>query len=304
MTNFPYGVSSFGLPLIGSGPILTTGRVWFVHYSTGVDAAGRGDSPTNPLKTLDYAVGRCTANKGDVIILMPGHAESVIAAGTVTVDVAGITIIGLGAGTLRPTFTFSTATTATFLVSAANVTIKNLYFAYTGVDAIATGLSITGANCTISGCYFLLGDATNQAAVAVTPGTGSTNLEVSDCIFESPNGGPTHAIYSAVAVTGIKILRNYFIGHFSTACIGNATAAWVNYVISDNIFAVQSATGIGVSVGAAVGTIARNFTFVTANIGAGGSITATAAYDFENYGLEAAHAGSSATLDPAAGGWA
>lgn len=304
MTNFPYGVSSFGLPLIGSGPILTTGRVWFVHYSTGVDAAGRGDSPTNPLKTLDYAIGRCAANKGDVIILMPGHSESIVGAGTVTVDVAGVSIVGLGTGTLRPKFTFSTATAATFLISAANVTVKNLYFAYTGVDAIATGLSITGADCLINGCYFLMGNGTNQATIALTPGTGSTNLEVSDCIFDSPNGGPTHAIYSALAVTGIKIRRNYFIGHFSTACVGNATKAWVNYLIDHNYFLIQSATGIGVDVGAAVGTIAYNCTFVTANIAAGGSIAATAAYDFENYGLEAAHAGSSATLDPTAGGWA
>lgn len=303
MTKFPYGLSSFGFPLIGSGPVMTTGKVWFVDYTTGTDAAGRGDSPYNPLKTLDYAIGRCTASKGDTIFLMPGHAESIIAAGTVTVDKIGVTIIGLGEGALRPTFTWSTATAATFLVSAANVTIRNLLFSMTGVDSITTGVSVTGANCKIEGCRWICGDAAEQALVSLTPGTGATGLRVLNCEFLSPNGGPVHGIYSALAVDDIQIRNCYFIGHFSTACIGNATNAWTNYVIDGNTFIVQSATGIGVSVAAAVGTISNNYTFVTANIAAGGSITATAAYMFQNYGLEAAHAGSHATLDPTAGGW-
>ena len=28
-TNFPHGVASYGIPLIGSGPIVTTGNIWF-----------------------------------------------------------------------------------------------------------------------------------------------------------------------------------------------------------------------------------------------------------------------------------
>ena len=51
MTNYPQGVTSFGVPIIGPGPILTSGKVFWVNYTTGTDGNGRGDAPTNPFKT-------------------------------------------------------------------------------------------------------------------------------------------------------------------------------------------------------------------------------------------------------------
>lgn len=55
---------------------LTTGSIFFVHSGTGVNALGGGRNPDAPLATLDYAIGLCTANKGDMIFVMPGHAET------------------------------------------------------------------------------------------------------------------------------------------------------------------------------------------------------------------------------------
>jgi hypothetical protein len=159
-TNFPHGVASYGVPIIGSGPILTTGNVWFCD--SGSATAGdigrdrQGKSPERPFASLDYAIGRCTASNGDIIVLMPGHAETVSAAADIVCDVAGITIRGIGWGQLQPTITFDTADTADIDVTAANVTFDNVHFIANyanvdgAIDVAATGTDLTIQNCRIS----------------------------------------------------------------------------------------------------------------------------------------------------------
>lgn len=69
-SNYRYGVSSYGIPLFGSGEIPTTpGKVFFVDYGNGSD----GNSGTNikqPFKTISYAYSQVTSNKYDVIALI------------------------------------------------------------------------------------------------------------------------------------------------------------------------------------------------------------------------------------------
>ena len=123
LTNFPNGITSFGVPVIGGSGLIpaTTGTYFFVSSGTGSNSHS-GKNPAEALATIDYAIGKCTDSKGDVIVVMPGHAETISAAGGITADVAGITIIGLGNGGLRPIITFS-GTASTFVISAANVTV-------------------------------------------------------------------------------------------------------------------------------------------------------------------------------------
>src|SRR5262245_489587 len=89
-------------------------NIFFVqstHANAG-DAANKGQTPDQPFATLDYAIGRCTADQGDVIIVLPGHVETVSAAGELDIDVAGITIVGVGSGSKQPKVVLDTATTA------------------------------------------------------------------------------------------------------------------------------------------------------------------------------------------------
>src|SRR3990167_6420851 len=108
---FAGGYSVRGVPQTVTHP----GRVFWVNSSTVLPLGGIGGSNTNdgsylkPFATLDYAVGRCLANRGDVIYVMPGYTQAMAAADAVDVDVAGVTIIGLGRGTKRPKFTYSNA---------------------------------------------------------------------------------------------------------------------------------------------------------------------------------------------------
>ena len=122
-------VNSPGINIFANTPPLTeaqtTGRVFFVGSTAvpggvaGVNASGAyGNSPQRPFATTDYAIGECTASRGDTIYVLPGHAEATVT-GTIAMDVAAVRIIGLGIGTNRPTLTF-TGTGGVIALSAIN----------------------------------------------------------------------------------------------------------------------------------------------------------------------------------------
>lgn len=100
------------------------GDIYFVHSGTGTDAAGYGQNPDAPVATIDFAVGLCTANKGDVIYVLPGHNEG-LGDAQIKVDVAGVKIVGLGWGSLRPRIDFDHAN-ASIDISANGCVLKNL----------------------------------------------------------------------------------------------------------------------------------------------------------------------------------
>jgi hypothetical protein len=89
---------------------LIKGQAFYVDSAAGSNSYD-GTTWTNAVATLDYAVGLCTAGRGDIIFLAPGHAETGTAAAMAALDVAGITVQGVGAGSLKPTLTLGTATT-------------------------------------------------------------------------------------------------------------------------------------------------------------------------------------------------
>lgn len=134
MTNFPNGVSSQGIPLVPGVP-LSTGTYFFVSSVVGSDG-NTGRDKAHPLATLQAAVNKCTAGKADVILLMPGHAETVTAT-NIALNVEGVQIYGLGSGLKRPTFTYGAAA-ATITVSAANCGVHNCHH-------IANFLSVAAA---------------------------------------------------------------------------------------------------------------------------------------------------------------
>src|SRR3989304_7725210 len=104
LTNFPRGISSFGVPVLAGGNIAPTGTVYFLDSGIGSDG-NDGLSSERPFATLDYAFSRCASNNGDYIIVAPGHAETITTA--VGLDVAGVTGVGVGPGRSRPAFTGS-----------------------------------------------------------------------------------------------------------------------------------------------------------------------------------------------------
>ena len=67
---------------------------------------GNGASPSGAYQTLGAALA--VALVGDTILIAAGHTETVSSAAYIAWSQSGITVIGLGVGSARPTFTWST----------------------------------------------------------------------------------------------------------------------------------------------------------------------------------------------------
>ncbi len=74
--NAPQGTFDFGGKALLNYSGYRTGTTFYVSNASGDggwnDANNPGTSYLKPFLSIDYAVGRCTANKGDMIMVMPG----------------------------------------------------------------------------------------------------------------------------------------------------------------------------------------------------------------------------------------
>ncbi len=222
-----------------------TGNIFYVDSAVGTDGAGYGTTPDAPFDSIDYAIGKCTANQGDVILVLPGHSESPDAAGGITADIAGITIIGLGNGEDRPTITVGpTADAATFLVSAVDVAIKNLIF-QPGNDGVDVLLDIDADGCIVEECEFR-SDETNayQADNYVDINGGGANAAdrcvIKNCRFTSPTAGAAAAINIGAVEDSLRIEDNWIDGDWSNGGIYSASA-FTNSLVARNIVANRAA---------------------------------------------------------------
>lgn len=214
------------------------GSIFFVHSGTGTNGAGYGRNPDAPLATVDYAIGLCTASKGDTIYVMPGHAESFSAADGFDADVAGIKIVGLGWGALRPTFTFA-ATAATVAVGAANVTLENLRFV-AGISAVVVGVNVeaAGVDCHIRNCEWYWGGTTSWDFVqSLNINAGANRAIVEGCRFlaEPAVAGASTAIQLVGAVHNVVVRNNEFMGDYSLACMSGITTLSQGLMFLDNL---------------------------------------------------------------------
>lgn len=152
---FMNGVTIRGVPITQLYP----GKIFWVNNSSVAAPGGVGGSDSNdgtflrPFSTINGALDHCVASRGDIICLAPGHAETVSSDGGIAVDVAGVAIVGTGAGSLRATLTLSTAAAAAVTVTAANCAIHNVLFKANFAD-ITNAIDVTAKHCTISRCSF------------------------------------------------------------------------------------------------------------------------------------------------------
>jgi hypothetical protein len=231
MSNFPNGFQH-GLT-VRNQPILSThsGTIFWVGKTPEGQAGSNGyDGTYNwPFATIDFAIGKCTANHGDIIVVKAGHTESITGAAGIAADVAGVSIIGLGSGADRPTITFSsTDNSATFTITAASITIENII----GVgndDALTTGFSVTGSDCWLD-IEWQDTSATVEAARAVTATTVSRFYCKLKYVGFITGNACVNAI-RLVEVTGARILVDAY-GEFSTGVVEMVTTASTDVLVS------------------------------------------------------------------------
>ena len=78
MTNFPYGVTSMGMPLAGGGMPATRGKYIYVDADYGSDA-NDGTSWETAYKTVAQAYSVARTNQDDVIVLSTNGVHTLTA---------------------------------------------------------------------------------------------------------------------------------------------------------------------------------------------------------------------------------
>lgn len=209
-----------GTQLVDQNAVETTGRFFIVGKASlaalqevaGMYPSAYPDGAAVVYNTLSAASAGCVAARGDVIMVMPGHTESISSATALTLSKSGVTIIGLGLGGLRPVFTLDTANTATINVTAANITIKNCVF-------VANFLNVAS-------CFTL---------------TGAADFRVDSCEFRdtlSTTNFLCIVTTSAVdnAADGLAFLNNYVYGLATTdGAVVSVLANLLRLQVSNNI---------------------------------------------------------------------
>lgn len=170
-----------------------TGEVFYVDPNfPGASDQRDGTSPTDPLLTVDAAIGKCQAYRGDVVVVMfnsywtygntaVGYATPIQE--TATLDVPGVRLVGVASGCLGVPWVGTANNDTLITVTAIDCTIEGFNFwdpTYTGVTAIECAWNGPpyGENLTVKHCYFY------DLGVGVSLDY-SWNCVIEDCRFDS-----------------------------------------------------------------------------------------------------------------------
>lgn len=283
----------------GSVTGLAPGTRFFVSSVVG-DDGNDGLSFASPVATLAAALDLCTADKNDTIFLMPGHAETIAGAAGIAIDVAGVSIIGLGNGANRPTFTWS-ATASTMTITAANVLLANV-ITKVSIDEVVSMISVTGANVTLDGVDFVE-TASAQAIQWLLTTNAADGLTIRNCVHRQINAaGAAQKWIQLVGTDHTRILDNTFM------IVGNAATASELISGSTAVVYIEIARNLMLFIGATVDSVINLVTGSTGiisdnRIGSGTAVATAAAitgdgcFMFENYWADTAAA--SGLLAPA-----
>lgn len=241
ISNYPNGFAN-GVTVRGV-PLLNTygGAVFWVHSGTGSD--GNKGTFDRPFATIDTAIGACTANRGDVIMVKPGHAETITAAAGIALDVAGVSIVGLGNGSLRPTISFATSTAASITVTAANCSIFNLLLIGV-IDALTAPLKVQAADFSFLGCEYR-DTAATQCTDCVLTTAAANRMLIRDFRYDGDTAAGTNAGIAIVGGDRITIDGLYMDGNFAVAGIDIRTTATTDLEVRNAQFRNRTAAGVG-----------------------------------------------------------
>ena len=262
---------------------LTTGDIFFVDSVTGADTVGSGQNPDSPTATIDFAVGLCTANKGDKIYVMPGHAETIAAAAGLDLDVAGISVIGLGNGTNRPTLTF-TATASDVDVDAANILVRGLVF-INNIDALVAPIDVNAAYFTMEDCELRDDTAAKQTVRWILGDAAADYMTIRRCIN---HGSDTAGATAWITLNGsdhpvIEDCTSH--GDFSAGNIETVTAACTDVLFTRNHLENANAVDVNIEGFAAqTGWISYNAMLIPTDTQVTWINTPGSAVLVENYG--------------------
>lgn len=238
----PQYQTAYGSPFMPSTFALGgAGRIFWVGNRSGTPA-GNGSSPDYPLSTVTAALAKCVSGRGDIIYVLQGHAENIATATAWAALVAGVNIIGLGQGTNRPTFTFTTSTSQLAVgATISSVLIRNCRFlaagpAGTTALTVAAPFSFSGAGLAFIDNEVQMGIDADQLCTDCI----SLAATADDCLFANNYmwGAAASVITTAIKTTGavdrLKIINNTITAEVATAATG-VLLDLSNAAIADNL---------------------------------------------------------------------
>ena len=262
LTNFPNGITSFGVPVLGTiGGLPFTGNYYFVDPVNGAD--GNEGSVELPLKTLYGALNKCTAGNNDVVVLIGDGT----AAGSARLSTANAQTISSSATT--GTLNWNKDATHLIGVCAPTAVAQRARIAPpSGTYTAATFNSDAFINVTANGCYFanisvFCGFSTGSADMIAWTDSGSRNCYSNVNIYgmaDAASAGGANARTLKLDGGGEHTFINCTLGGDTVArSAANATVEFAGgtarNTFVDCIFPFQAsaATPLGVTVAAASG---------------------------------------------------
>ena len=240
---FKDGISIRGMPLTTRHP----GEVFWVNNS-GVKEEGvlngsdqHDGSFRRPMGTLSGAIGKCKAARGDIIMLMPGHAENIALANAIDFTTSGIAVVGLGRGSLIPKFSWTTGAGATIRIPVTtgnNTTFYNCQFEANFAD-VTEMFNLKAADIEFHHCKFTEAGANLNFVAALGAGNGVNGLVVDHCTFVGSDASNDNCIVGKGTHSDWVITNNRFAFYTAqTAGEGQIEIATDanNFLISDNYF--------------------------------------------------------------------
>jgi len=279
------GVSevSPGLVLANSG-----GKNMFVQ-SSGPSALddlppGMAGNADGFFTSVQAALASARTGRGDYIICLPGHVESIAAAnawsnlGTKT----DITVQCVGDGTNRPTFTWTVAA-ASLLLSAANVRIRNARLFLAGPHSagsaltVAAPITISATGNELTDCEIAWGfNATQIVGIGITTTAAATKLKFNrnDCYAETL-AVPTTTFLRLTGTDFFECDGTRIIGPGSTTAIGpvqQLTTAALKVNVKNSLFS-STLAGSTIAFTAMAGSTGTMFLCGLGTLAAGNGIT-------------------------------
>lgn len=275
MTNYPFGLSSFGIPVIGAGLSLPlqktlTGKVLFVdsNYGSDVGASGTID---DPLATINAALALCTSGAGDTIMVMPGTYDENVVVSKDYVTIAGCVQAGYAKPDIVPT------TGVALVVTGQG--FQSFHCRYSSPDADVVqqqGNGFLYYDCVFDGD----GQAATECLVHLLPSDTDDSLTASEgritgCLFRGSGGigiifdtGLAPAV--GVGCTDDLIDGNIFVGNTGIDIVtkdqGGGVYSVQKTVIRNNMFEdknkacyIDLTTTNGGAAGDQTGTISGNY---------------------------------------------
>ncbi|CAB4120961.1 hypothetical protein UFOVP1_55 [uncultured Caudovirales phage] len=232
LSNYPAGFSQGltvrGLPIQMAQP----GKVWWLNNSSVLapfGVAGDDNGPgtyQQPFLSLNGAITKIVggagsdassgSSRGDILMVMPGHAETISTSTAVTMNCPGLMVCGLGTGTLRPTFTFGTATTATINVSAADCSFINCLF-IANYASVAACFTLTAAkNFLVDHCEFRDTTAILNFVNIVKTDTTSDDadgLDMENNVYAGLSAATNTCMVNMLGTNARVVIKNNYIHH-------------------------------------------------------------------------------------------